>query len=146
MSPKPLYIPLTTLLHDLKEQGFIIGVDTYQDIKTLLQKDDFDESPEKLNELKHKLCSLLANNPDEQKDFYRLFDKHFAELSPLQATEKKKDAEEPQPEYPVDSSQRPHPKNRELPIDLLFFLSLLISCYRYHNRPRLQPFLNEPGP
>lgn len=79
LSAQPIFIPLSALVSDLKEQGFVIGVDTWQDLYALLRKKEFSGFNIDRELLKTTLCPLFAVNEEQQQVFGQLFDRHFAE-------------------------------------------------------------------
>jgi|GEM_PF-3971118 len=75
---KPLltyeYLPLSELLAELKREGFFIGVETYIDIKKVIEK--LPAGADKTI-IKDALLPLLAKNEEQVKLFSRAFDKYF---------------------------------------------------------------------
>ncbi|TND08868.1 MAG: hypothetical protein FD123_1722 [Bacteroidetes bacterium] len=81
-SQHPVYIPLSSLTEDLKENGFVIGVDTWENVYRLLRSAPFTAQKTDTGILKASLCPLFAVNEEQQAIFYRLFDKHFGVYDP----------------------------------------------------------------
>lgn len=78
-----LYAQLQTLIAELHGRGFNIGVDSYCAVYTLLLslagrgllEDDF-------SALRNVIAPILCSSPQEQAEFYRLFDERFTSVAP----------------------------------------------------------------
>jgi hypothetical protein len=77
----PIHLPVNELLHCLKEEGFMIGVDTYMAMNKLLSGLD-PESLQKPELLKMLLCPIFATGKEEQETFYTIFDNLFQTAPP----------------------------------------------------------------
>lgn len=140
----PLYLPLSALISDLKEQGFVIGVDNWQDVYLLLRKGEFDQRHADPFYLKTVLCPLFAVNEEQQKIFYRLFDRHFAPVTPPENNQ--------QPAAPVFSPQKElRKKERQLVITysslgtaLLFITWFIIRTWFFYH-PLTRPIEFRPA-
>ena len=78
------YLPIDTLIAELKNNGFIIGVDTYLKLEYLLQNLDIHKNYDKLNTL---LCPLFATEQREQDLFYQIFENVFETHKPPEEDE-----------------------------------------------------------
>ena len=83
---KPLlvyeYMPLEEMLKELEKEGFIIGVDTYLDIKKVLEKIPAGADKALLKEL---LAPILVKSEHQQQIFSNTFDKYFKSYKGQQA-------------------------------------------------------------
>ncbi|MBT28267.1 MAG: hypothetical protein CMO01_01310 [Thalassobius sp.] len=70
------YLRLKELISLLKANHFQISISTYLDIKKILEYYDNSKSPE---DIKTLLCPLIAKNPQEQEQFYKIFNDCFKE-------------------------------------------------------------------
>ena len=69
------YFPFAGFLDYLQQNGYTIGIHSYLRLQELINHLDPNTEP---LALKHILCPLFAQNPDEQEKFYYLFDTYFS--------------------------------------------------------------------
>ena len=78
MSPSPHFLPSFVLFDEfverLREQGFVIGVDTHLRLRRLLNELPPHTSQK---ELKYLLCPLFAHTPEQQELFYEQYNAYF---------------------------------------------------------------------
>ena len=72
------FFPLEPFIDWLRDQGFAVGLDRYEQVGRLL-----DALPEgyEAGDVRNVLAPLFAKSPEEQQRFYRLFDRYYAQYS-----------------------------------------------------------------
>ncbi|MEM9984375.1 MAG: PKD domain-containing protein, partial [Bacteroidota bacterium] len=72
------FFPLEPFIEWLRDQGFAVGLDRYEQVGRLL-----DVLPEgyEAGDVRSVLAPLFAKSPEEQQRFYRLFDRYYAQYS-----------------------------------------------------------------
>jgi len=71
---KDLPLPFAAFMDRLKAMGFVIGVDQYLRLQTVLKGFGPEADPRRL---KYRLCPIFAVNARQQEQFYRAFDLFF---------------------------------------------------------------------
>ncbi|MCP4106585.1 MAG: hypothetical protein GY749_13795 [Desulfobacteraceae bacterium] len=145
INPKDLPLPFADFLGRLKQQGFIIGVDHYLHLQTVLEI----FGPEYLpGRLKYLLCPVFATSPKQQEQFYKTFDLYFnlekpgfelgAEQDVVTGKQKPKT---------VDEKKRPGIKARKFPYVLAGILCVIaVAVIVYCLVNRKLPFVPDTKP
>lgn len=68
------FLPLDYLIDELKQNGFVIGVDTYLRVQKLLENMDMQQHYHELNSI---LCPMFAVDAKQQQLFYQIYDRVF---------------------------------------------------------------------
>lgn len=76
----PYFFPFEDFVAYLRQNGFVVGVHSYLRLQRLLNQLDPHTETERLRSV---LCPIFASTPDQQQQFYYLFDTYFAQFPSL---------------------------------------------------------------
>ncbi len=126
ISDKKNTLPFRNFLSHLKRQGFIIGVDHYLRLQTILNIVGNESRP---YELKYLLCPIFAATEKQQRQFYNTFNLYFKpeELLPAKESTDSDDPIEispPEPK-PIEAEKWPY-----VLLGVLFLVIIAVIGYR----------------
>ena len=107
----------------LRYNGFSVGVDTHLRVNRVLESLDESFPAEKLKTI---LAPVMAHSPQQQEEFYRLFDSYFARylLQPVQqknAPANETDAKPAAAKIPTQTGDAQHPFQTQVLSDCAVF-------------------------
>lgn len=99
-------IAFDSFIDFLKEEGFLVGVDTYLQVQIIVNRMGKDVPAEKL---KHLICPILATTSLEQERFYVLFNAYFKVKEVKEESIHKPGGKQPKPKpiVPTRPSTKP---------------------------------------
>ncbi|MFN0200971.1 MAG: hypothetical protein ACKVTZ_05595, partial [Bacteroidia bacterium] len=82
--PSNIFYPYEGFIHYLQNNNFNVGMDTYLRVQELV---NHFEPNIPIQRLRHILCPIFAQSPEEQEKFYYLFDAYFSKFELLNEAE-----------------------------------------------------------